>query len=494
MRQVTLAILLCCAASASNARDFSRLHFSPPKAAKHLNRAFWDTVFRLERTNPARTGQAKIVDEFKINLENLPPEEQESVKIRFLRIEHHYRGMEGDGIPADVLTFHADRLGQEINSFAVFATRPLLDQGEQSYASLFASIRSLAGSSPQGLKLSRRLASANPQNAAVQSNLAQDYLDARQFKKAVTASLLATRLDPKRSAAFITMASAHFELKNFLGAYEAADSSLRIDPGDKVAFSIMRMAKARLPKAQSFKRERSADAESTRSTARERSSKRYAEKSLEAYKRGDFQRAAEFASRSYEQNPDNTIALLRRAMANLSLERNEEALADTQAALELLGENPSPLILILQANILNHMERYTVAQKTAEKGIRIGAQSPRLKAQLLFQLAWALGGQDQRENSLKILAEAARQDSQYIPYYQEARALEPDEKLLGVFGNEELAQAWQAYLQGVRRPDSAAAQGSLTPILPANLLGYILAFLGGIIFAAISALAYTNYR
>jgi len=371
---------------------------------------------------------------------------------------------------------------------------------------LFSNIRTLAAAGKDGLRLSQDLARVDPQNSTIQAGLARDYLNIGDLDQAVVASERAIRLNPTEAAPFTTMASAKYSLGDYSGAHEAANSALLIEPGDKIAYSIMKLTQERIAAAggegQGAKSAgalafdfngaegRTLDAVqnlpinaanvrpapallSSSADMNILDSKKLSDQARMEIRKGEYRRAIELSSPAIAKNPANTAALFRRAHAKYRIKAFEEALEDTAQGLKLMGDKPSPVLLLLHARVLNSLNRHDEALIAADRALADNPNSA-VQAKLLFQKAWALGGLERREDALHSLAQAARLDASYIPYYQEALELPGEDDWGTLFSSEFLAEA----APYARQESSKDGGRRIVMILAMTLIGGFLVALG----------------
>ncbi|MFH2203964.1 MAG: protein kinase [Elusimicrobiota bacterium] len=515
LRLAAAFFLLCGAAPVSAVVDNPRqtqLRFVPPKSRKAVRGAFWETMFRLERKQMneqnSQHGRKNLVERIRDNLHRLSPRQQTDTMLRFLRIAYHYRGKEDPQTPSDDRAFHSEKFFQEVDAYSRKAEKEFLSNRDDTYVRLFSDIRSLASAGTEGLRLSRDLTRIDPQNALLQGRLAQDYLNVGDLEEAVAASQRAIRLNPTRALPFTTMASAKYSLGDLGGAHEAAASALLLDPGDKIAYSIMKLTKSRsddgeesgggagfdgapvtafdlAPEDAPAKdavqaltagaagRLLPARALSPGAVERLRASKQLADQARMEIRDGNFKSALRLTGEALAKDPENTSALFRRAHANYRLKRFDQALGDTSAAVALMGAKPNPILLMLHARILNSLDRPQEALAAVDRALATGPAAD-IQAKLLFQKAWSLVSLDHKEDALHTLAQAARLDGRYIPYYQEALELPNEADWTVIFRRELAAEAPRYTRNAVRR----VVSGRMAMILLLTLMGGFLVALG----------------
>ncbi len=494
------------------AQASSEVNFAPPKTRKAVRFAFWETIFRLERKHAAygyRNGRKELVDGIKENLARLSPPQRTDIMLRFLRVSYYYKGKEDEGKDPALREIYGEHFLKEVRAYSRKAQREYLKNKDDTYLRLFANIRSLAAAGPEGLKLSRDLAGIDPTNSTIQGNLAQDYLNVGYLESAIEASERAIRLDPTNASPFTTMASAKYSLGDQEGAHAAASSALLIDPGDKVAYSIVKLTKSRVASGEEAEDETTGEipvlvmnfgameapekdavvslaAQVGRSPAARiriptatialRESNRLSNQARMEIRKGDYSKAVRLTTFAIEKNPANTAALFRRAHANYRLKNFQDALADTTVALRLMGEAPSPILRMLHARVLNSLDRFDEALEVADSALE-GKTAAAIKAKLLFQKAWSLGGLGRKEDALHVLAQAARLDEKYIPYYQEALELPAEAEWSVFFSAEFLAEA-APYKRHGEGETSKSKGERMAMILGMTLLGGFLVALG----------------
>ncbi|MFC1680157.1 tetratricopeptide repeat protein, partial [Elusimicrobiota bacterium] len=366
----------------SNWLQFDQFQYIPPATPKGVHNAFWSTVYGLERKHVAfgyQHGRQQLVNQIRTDLARMERNERHEAMLSFLRVTHHYRGKKSKDVLPEIRRFHQRRFEDEVRGFVKKAKREYIEKQNRVYLDFFSHIRALADSGPEGLRLSQELAAMNSDNAAVLANLAQDLVDAGQLESAVDASERSIKLNPGNPKPYTALASAKYSLKEYEAAYAAANEALRIDPGDKIAYSIVKLIKGHVslpmvdgaeqfpggimtaeeapaeafaPAAPTAMNASGLRPAATLGAARETAKHLAAQAKLELRK-GDYAKAALLTTQAIEKDPRNTAALFRRALANVRRERLTEALSDTEAALELMGDSPSPILLSLHAQVLN---------------------------------------------------------------------------------------------------------------------------------------------
>lgn len=479
------------------AAEFQQFLYIPPRAPKELASEFWNTIYRLERKHAAygsQQGHENLVPDIRRNLGKLSPRRQRRVMARFLNISHHYTGAEDARKPESLREFHRAQFLDQVTRFAKVARRIYEIRKDPTMLELFANVRALASAGPEGVRLSRLLAGIDPRNARVQRNYAQDLLDVGDLDQAVKASRRATQLDPSAAQPYTMMASAKYALRDYSGAYKAANRALHRDPGDKIAYSIMKLSQSRVPEAIKAPpiedlgeyeaqalgiKDAPAAVPALLAPVGARSplaaADALAARSRLAIMKGKFPEAASLATRSLEKNPQNPVALFRRAVANLRRGLPRAALKDVNRAIEVMGKDASPALWMLRSKIHNELGDYRDALASGNSGLKAGAATPRMRAQLHFQKARALGGLGRRREALEFLAAAARLDRRFVPYYQEALSLPADTDLAALLGGDLAPDAAAA----PAREDSAEdGDRRLLMIVVLTLIGGFLVALG----------------
>ncbi|TBR16837.1 serine/threonine protein kinase [bacterium] len=462
MRRLLLPALLCALAVPAPATPRARrpaprlvpaapadpAAFAPPTEPRALESAFWQAVWRLERRQTASPEAEPLADAVRTELGRLRPEEGLAVMRLFLAAAHHYEGAEEGTLSEELRARHAERFSDRLRDFARL-TRRLRDAGGDPAAeALFARVRALAGPGAAGLELSRRLAEADPKNAAALTRLAWDLSDTGDSKGAVEASERAIALSSGSASAYTVLASAKYQLRDLAGANAAANNALALDPGDKKAYGIITLTQDRLPAAVMAVEGASAlEPEDARRDALAAPpapglaalSRGLSEQALTALRAKDYVRAEALATEALEKDPDNVNALSRRTMARIRRERLDEALVDSERALKLMGANPKHVHLTIHAQVMNRLSRYSEGLDYAGRALALNPPTDRSRAQALFQKAWAQAGTGERKASLKTLAQAARLHRRYVPFYQEATAQPEDVDLTLIFASDWLA-------------------------------------------------------
>jgi tetratricopeptide (TPR) repeat protein/tRNA A-37 threonylcarbamoyl transferase component Bud32 len=477
--------------------------FVAPVGRKAVPRAFWQVIWRLERQQAgvggeygSQAGRSDIVTDIRGDLENLPPKARYQTMLRFLRISHHYQGSQNSSESDAIRQYHRQRFLKDVGDFAAVARRAYTEQRDPTYMQLFSNVRALASAGPEGLALSRDLAAIDPNNGRVQSHLAQDYLNANQHGAAAASAERAAALAPGDARPLTTLASARFAMQDYQGAHGAATRALRIDPGDKVAYSVQKLSRSHVPQAELQAKPQApmwmeddssagnapqvygaGGSRSQLSTpkidvARNKESAHYANQARLELSKGDYAKALRLASKAIDRNPRNAPALYRRAVARYRLADYPAALRDTTSALRVMGDEASPVLLMMHSRVLNRMQRYEEALSAADRGLAAGPESTPLMAQLFYQKAWALSGMGRRKDAIHALAQAARLDSRFVPYYQEALEMPAEADLTSLFSGE--------LLQEVRDAPASAGGGVTRQRM---LMMMLLTLVGGFLVA-----------
>lgn len=468
--------------------------YSPPSDKEGLERAFLQTIYRLERRQTGAPEAEPLADAINSDLSKLREEEVLAVMRLFLASAHHYEGMEDATLAEELRRRHDERFSDRLRDFAILSGR-MKETGRDSAAGrLFARVRALAGPGSAGLELSRRLAAADSENAAVLTRLASDLADTGDLRGSIAASERAIRLSTDASRAYTTLASAKYQLKEYSGANTAATAALALDPGDKVAFAIVTLTRERIPAAvqaaegsaldmnDDLSRERhdAIGAQVPPSPGAAALARGLAEEARGALSGGDYIRAEDLASQALEKDPQNVTALFRRARARMRQERLGEALADTQRALELSPAVPNLTLLALHAQVLNRMGRSAQALAAAERVLSLKPASDKGISQALFQKSWGLAGIGDRKGAMRTLAQAARLNHRYVSYYQEANAVPEDQDIVLVFSSDWLQEASRGAEVAANEPAEGWG-GMLKGKRPMVILGCSLA--GGLLIA-----------
>ncbi|MBI5594949.1 MAG: protein kinase [Elusimicrobia bacterium] len=479
--------------------------FIPPDDAD-IERSFWEVVYRLERRQTGSTEADPLADAMRIEVAGLKAEERLAVMRLFLAATHHYDGMEDGTLVEALRQRHEERFSDRLRDFAILSSR-LRENGGASAGKLFARVRALAGPGAAGLELSRRLADADPGNASVLTRLSMDLADTGDLQGSVEAAEKAIAVSSDSPRARTALASAKYQLKDFPGANAAANEALSRDPGDKVAYAIVTLTQDRLPAARKAAESSPLDlADDTGGTRRDAvggaiapplpgaaaAARDLAEEARASLRGGDFERADELATKALEKDPNSVAALFRRARARMRREQLDEAYSDTARALELMGPAPSPILLTLHAGILNRLGRSAEGLAAAERALTLNPGSDRSVSGAMFQKAWGLAGTGDRRGAMKTLAQAARLNQRYVPFYQEAKSQPEEQDLTLVFASDWLAQESVPSRGG--EPEKAQSLGELLGprrtmlILVFSLLGGgLIAF--GLVRSALSSRA-----
>jgi tetratricopeptide (TPR) repeat protein/tRNA A-37 threonylcarbamoyl transferase component Bud32 len=502
MRRILLTALLCALAIPASAVPRARRKavrpapaapadpaaYAPPTEARALERGFWEAVWRLERRQAASPDAEPLADAVRSELGRLRPEEAQAVMRLFLAAAFHYEGSEEGTLSEELRTRHSDRFSDRLRDFARL-TRRLRDAGGDPAAeALFARVRALAGPGAAGLELSRRLAEADPKNAAALTRLAWDLSDTGDLKGAVEASEKAIALSSNASSAYTVLASAKYQLRDLAGANSAANAALALDPGDKKAYGIVTLTQDRLPAAMTAMegasmmelddptRDRRDAVAAPPAPGGAALARGLADQAFTALRKKDYVQAEALSSEALLKDPDNVSALTRRAIARMRRERLDEALADSERVLALTGGSPKHFQLTIHSQIMNRLSRYPEALGFAERSLALKPPSDRSRAQALFQKAWAQAGTGERKASLMTLAQAARLHRRYVPFYQEATAQAEDTDLTLIFASD-----WLAADPAPAEAAAASEEGLFSGRRPLLILAF--SVLGGILIA-----------
>ncbi|MBI3300200.1 MAG: protein kinase [Elusimicrobia bacterium] len=438
--------------------------FSPPADKAGLERAFWQAVYRLERRQAANSDTEPLADGLEADLSRLRGAEAAAVMRLFLAAANHYDGKEDAELASELRRRHDERFTDRLRDFAILARRSREAGGGLAAGRLFARMRALAAPGAAALELSRRLADADPDNAAVLTTLACDLVDTNDARASVQTAERAIRLSTDASRAYTALASAKYALKDFGGATAAAKKALSLDPGDKIAYGVLSVAQQHVATAVQAVESASLDLMDDASLPKDalgaappapgtrELSRGFADKARGALLAGDDVGAEDLANRALETDPTNINALFRRARARMRQERLDAALADTSRALELSGKSPNPSLLSLHSQVLNRLGRWAEAVEAADRVLALNPASDKGMSQAFFQKAWGLAGTGDRKMSLRLLAQAARLNDRYVPYYQEASASPEDQDITLVFASD-----WLGQNRSSRRSDPEAA-------------------------------------
>ncbi|HBL17280.1 MAG: hypothetical protein A2X36_00170 [Elusimicrobia bacterium GWA2_69_24] len=442
-------------AGAGEGSAYSQFQYIPPATATGVKRSFWDLVYQLERKHVAygySQGRQALVEDIRGDLESMTENDRLDMMRRFLAVAHHYRGKAGARNAPEVRRFHQTRFEAEVQDFAARAKRELIQRQNPVLMEFFSHLRALAAAGPEGLQLSQELAAVFPEHAVVLGNLAQDFMNVGDDRKAVEASEKSIRLDPQRSQPFTILASAKYAGREFEASLEAADRALALEPGDRVAFNIQKMARQQLygtAQEPMSSEDITADALVSGLTPPGSPMPPSAAAGLIQLARGEFRKGSYdktvlYATQALEKDPDDAAALTWRAFANVRRDKLKEALADTEAALRVSGAEPGSLLLNVHARVHNRLGRFAEAMAAAEQALAVyevqAAQgkepSVRGLAGAHFQKAWALAGLDRAKEAKQSLAKAARVDGKYVQYYQAALDLPEDADMALLFSKE----------------------------------------------------------
>ena len=447
--------------------------FIPPADAD-IERSFWDVVYRLERRQTGSAEADPLADAMRVEVAGLRAEERLAVMRLFLAAYHHYEGKE-DGTLAEALrSRHDERFADRLRDFAILSRRLRETRSDSSAGQLFARVRALAGPGAPGLELSRRLAEADPANSAVLTRLAMDLADTGDLRGSVEAAQKAISVSSDSPRAHTVLASAKYQLREYAAANAAANEALSRDPGDKLAYNIVTLTQDRLPAAMQAPEISPLDMTDDPAAPRKdalggsfappapgaaAAARNLAEEARVSLRSGDYQRADDLATQALEKDPGSVAALFRRARARMRREQLDEAYSDTSKALEIMGSSPNANLLILHSSILNRLGRSAEGLAAAERALSLNPGSDRSVSGALFQKAWGLAGTGDRRGSLKTLAQAARLNQRYVPFYQEAKSQPEDQDLTLVFASDWLAQEAPPARQ--EEPAKAAGLGEL---------------------------------